>query len=136
MEVIIKIKIDEPVQKSTEESKETISYSQYARFFDESCPNWCKNSEYNLAFLRMQQLNATELLRTHGYLFLNDVYHMLGIPRTKAGQVVGWIYDPDGTGDNYVDFGLYDEKNRQFINGCKENVLIDFNVDGIILDKI
>ena len=43
-----------------------------------------------------------------GYLFLNDVYDLLGIPKSKAGQVVGWIYDKNNNtdGDNYVSFGL------------------------------
>ena len=63
---------------------------------------------------------------------------MLGIPRTKAGQVVGWIYDEKHpVGDNFVDFGIYDkdnERNRAFINGYERNILLDFNVDGNILD--
>ena len=62
---------------------------------------------------------------------------MLGIPRTKAGQVVGWIFDKDNPiGDNYVDFGLLNTQNEDFVNGYKRSVLLDFNVDGMILDRI
>ena len=61
---------------------------------------------------------------------------MLGIPKTKAGQVVGWVYDPEHpVGDNYVDFGLFDldrERVRRFVNGDERNILLDFNVDGNI----
>ena len=82
-------------------------YSDYARFFDEASPYWEKDSEYNLMFLRAQQNFANDKLKAQGYLFLNDVYDMLGIPRTKAGQIVGWRYNPDhGVGDNYIDFGI------------------------------
>ena len=65
---------------------------------------------------------------------------MLGIPRTTAGGYVGWIYDEKHpNGDNYVDFGIYNlykTKNRDFVNGYERTILLDFNVDGIILDKI
>ena len=119
---------------------EDLGYSQYARFFDEGCKSWEKNAEYNLMFLRSEQQYANDRLKANGYLFLNDVYDRLGIPRTKAGQVVGWIYDPENpTGDNYVDFGIYDvhrERNRAFVNGYERCILLDFNVDGDILNKI
>ena len=92
-------------------------------------------------FLKHQQNYANEKLQKQGYLFLNDVYDMLGIPKTKAGQVVGWVYDeahPD-IYDNFVDFGIYDlynEKARDFVNGREKSILLDFNVDGNILDLI
>ena len=65
---------------------------------------------------------------------------MLGIPRTQAGQIVGWIYDEKHPiGDNKVDFGIYNtynEANRNFVNGYERTILLDFNVDGNILDMI
>ena len=65
---------------------------------------------------------------------------MLGIDRTAAGQQVGWIYDEKNPiGDNYVDFGIYDgnrERNRAFVNGYERTILLDFNVDGYILNKM
>lgn len=115
-------------------------YSDYARFFDESCEGWEKDSEYNLYFLKAREAYANDLLRSRGYLFLNEVYDMLGIPRTRAGQIVGWVYDEDNPlGDNYVDFGIYDinrEKAIDFVNGYERVILLDFNVDGNILDRI
>lgn len=111
--------------------------SPYARFFEESSGQWHKDSEYNLMFLRKQQDYANEVLRTKGYIFLNDVYNMLDIPKTKAGQVVGWKLNKDG--DGYVDFGIYDisdERKRAFVNGYERSILLDFNVDGVIYDKL
>ena len=144
----IKAKEIVTVDEEGNEVKETVkvmegadnptTYSDYARFFDESCPAWQNDPEYNLTFLRAQQQYANDLLKAQGRLFLNDVYKMLGIDITKAGQVVGWIYDPDcPVGDNFVDFGIYDmskERVRAFVNGYEPNILLDFNVDGNIWD--
>ena len=113
-------------------------YSDYARFFDESCAAWQNDPEYNLMFLKAQQQYANDLLKARGRLFLNEVYRMLGIDETKAGQVVGWVYDAEcPVGDNFVDFGIYDmrkERVRAFVNGYEPNILLDFNVDGNIWD--
>ncbi len=122
------------------ENGSIVGQSEYARFFDELCPDWQKDPEYNLMFLRRQQDYANEILKSKGHLFLNDVYVMLGIPKSQAGQVVGWIYDEKNpNGDNYVDFGIYDVKNedkRAFVNGYERSILLDFNVDGVIYDLI
>lgn len=114
--------------------------SDYARCFDETCMGWERDAEYNLIFLRQQQNYANELLKAQGYLFLNDVYKMLGIPASKAGQVVGWIYDEKNPiGDNFVDFGIYDlhdKEKRLFVNGHEKSIWLDFNVDGVVYDLL
>jgi hypothetical protein len=116
--------------------------SSYARFFDEYSGYWDKTPEYNLMFLRTRQSYANDRLRANGYLFLNDVYEMLGIKKSKAGQVVGWVYapdDPEHNGDNYVDFGIYNinkKESRGFVNGFNPSILLDFNVDGNIWEKM
>ena len=109
-------------------------YSDYAKFFDEASPYWQKDPEYNFMFLKSQQQYANDLLKARGRLFLNEVYEMLGIDKTKAGQIVGWVYNPENPiGDNFVDFGIFDmskERVRAFVNGYEPNILLDFNVDG------
>lgn len=126
--------------KNTVKVSDPNTYSDYARFFDDGCKGWDKVPEYNLMFLKAQQQYANDKLKADGYLFLNDVYDSLGIPRSKAGQIVGWIYRPDDPEKaNYVDFGIYDinrEVNRDFVNGYERTILLDFNVDGNILDLI
>ena len=121
-------------------SSDLNEYSDYARFYDDGCTGWSKDPEYNLMFLKAQQQYANDKLVAQGYLFLNDVYDMLGIPRSKAGQIVGWVYDVENPiGDNYVDFGMYDvnkENARDFINGYERTILLDFNVDGNVWDKM
>jgi hypothetical protein len=113
--------------------------SPYARFFDETSPNWVKTAEWNMIFLRAQEQWANDRLRMYGYLFLNEVYEALGLERSQAGQVVGWKLDKDGRsptgGDGYVSFGLgdiFDENARAFVNGLENVALLDFNVDGPI----
>lgn len=144
MEKIINIEIYddgnvivEQAPASRMRSKFVANVSMYARFFNSANPNWSKNPEWNLLFIKQQQAYANDVLRTRGYLFLNDVLDLLGIPRTKAGAVVGWIYSEDNDiGDNFVDFGIYADHNQNFINGNDDSALLDFNVDGCILDKI
>lgn len=115
------------------------AHSPYAKVFDELNGNWENDSEYNTMFLRKTERWANDYLKSHGYLFLNDVYKALGFQPTRAGQVVGWIYDPiNPVGDNYVSFGidnLYDNGVRLFVNGNESAVWLDFNVDGDILNN-
>lgn len=121
------------------ESKPLVG-SEYAKFFDEYCAGWSKDAERNKKFLLDQQRWANDKLRTQGYLFLNDVYKMLGMQITKAGQVVGWVYNPKlETLSNCVDFGIFDiykEENRLFVNGYERSILIDPNIDGNVFDLL
>lgn len=110
--------------------------SVYAVFFDEGNRHWSRRWADNSLFLRCQQDWANDRLRAQGHLFLNEVYDMLGIDRTPAGAIVGWVV---GAGDNYVDFGVFSndlEAGRRFVNGEERSILLDFNVDGPIWDKI
>lgn len=111
-------------------------YSPYAKIFDESHPDWRKDAEQNLYYLKALQAQATDKLRSQGHLFLNEVYDMLGFKRTKAGSAVGWIYDPrHPIGDDFVDFGMYEirrEKAVDFVNGYERSFILDFNVVGDI----
>ena len=139
-ETIVDSKGKEKQVKKTVSVADPNGYSDYARIFDDGCKGWSKDPEYNLLFLKQQQNWANECLQSRGHLFLNEVYDMLGIPRTKAGACGGWIYDKDHpVGDNFVDFGIYNlstEKAREFVNGYERSIVLDFNVDGPILDMI
>lgn len=117
--------------------------SPYARMFNKHNRNWNVDPMYNLLFLRGQEKWANDRLVRDGFLLLNDVYEALGMERTKAGMVVGWVYDKTGRnleGDNYITFGVWDEnsldKFHDFLVGNEDEVLVDFNVDGPIYDRI
>lgn len=131
---------------STETVKKTVnvvdptSISDYAVIYDDGCTGWSKDPELNKFFLKSQERYANDRLKAKGHLFLNEVYDMLGVPRTKAGQIVGWVYDEKHpNGDNFVDFGMFDvhdDRKCDFINGYERNIILDFNVDGPIVDLI
>jgi hypothetical protein len=111
--------------------------SRYARFFDETNPNWEKKAEYNMLFLKSVQNHMNDMLHVRGHVLLNDVYDRLGIDRTPEGALVGWLMG--GVGDNYVDFNIYDFQSaakRDFVNGIEPSILLDFNVDGVIYEHI
>lgn len=128
----------EKVVKKTVQVADLNEPSVYARCFDETCLGWDRDPEYNLFFIRQRQEEANKRLRLEGYLYLNDVYEMLGFQKSKAGQIVGWVYDEEfPNGDNYIDFGIYDlndEQKRNFVNGLEQSIWLDFNVDGNIYD--
>ena len=111
----------------------------YARFYDrESSCNWSEYSDVNLMFLRNVQNYMNDRLKARGHIFLNEVYSELGLSHTKAGAVVGWRWNK-GSGDDYIDFGIWDgtsEVVNDFFNGREGAILLDFNVDGVIYDKL
>lgn len=126
----------ESVVKKTIEVIEDDEISEYAVFFDATCRAFEKDPELNKMVIRRVQDWANNKLQRQGYLFWNDVLVELGLDRTRAGQIVGWIYDEENPiGDNFVDLGIYNVNraaNRKFINGFEPVVLLDPNVDGDI----
>lgn len=139
-EKVVKEDGTEETVKKTVNVIDPTSISDYAVIYDDGCTGWTKDPELNKFFLKSQERYANDRLKAKGHLFLNEVYDMLGVPRTKAGQIVGWIYDEKHpNGDNFVDFGMLDindERKRDFMNGYERNIVLDFNVDGPIYDLI
>lgn len=113
--------------------------SKYSRFYDEiSSRNWSPDPDINHLFLRTQQNYMNDRLKVRGHVFLNEVYDSLGLTHTSAGAVVGWRWNKD-SGDDYIDFGIWDgthEVVNDFFNGREGAILLDFNVDGVIYDKL
>lgn len=129
-----KTKEKEQVEKT--ETGMVIPNDDSCRFFDSSNPNWDKNPTFSMMWLKGQQNILNDILHTRGHVFLNEVYDALGFPHTPQGAVLGWI---DGEGDDCIDFGLYDpnkESVRRFVNGVDNVIMLEFNHDGVIWDKI
>ena len=109
--------------------------SPYGVVFDRSNNNWSADEDLSMLHLKCQQQYANDILQTRGHIFLNEVYKMLGFPHTPAGAVTGWV---KGHGDDFVDFNIYDG----MFEGEDENGrtvtkwALDFNVDGVMWDKI
>lgn len=129
--------VDENGKTKTVQVADTAS--GYGRFFDHLNPNWQPNHDLNLWWLQQKQNWLNDRLEANGYLFLNEVYEELGLDKTTAGQIVGWWWGKDSEGDGEVDFGIWDATNdraRDFVNGRTKGILLDFNVDGPIYDKL
>ena len=131
---------EKTVKKTVEVANPAAGCSPYMFCFDETASGWVRDAESNKFFLMRQQDYANEKLKARGYLFLNEVLDMVGIPRCRAGQTVGWIYDEKNPiGDNYIDFGMlniHSEPARNFMNGLEKSIWLDFNVDGDILNYL
>ena len=121
--------------------------SPYTCIFDETVDTWQPDNMLNRNYLFLMEQAANKRLRTQGHLFLNDVLASLGTHggvtlKTPEGQIVGWIYDPnDPTRQNHVDFGVTnyvegDDALNSFISGGERSVMLRFNCDGPIIDKI
>lgn len=110
------------------------SVNPYEFYFDSSNSNY-GTKEMNETFLRSQEAYFNDRLRAHGYVFLNEVLEALGLPRTPAGQIVGWL---DGHGDDFISFGASSGWNERYTeeNGYECGYILDFNVDGPIWDMI
>lgn len=142
-----KIVANQVVDPETGEVKETkeevLTYdgdklSQYARIFDEvGSTQWTPSADHNRAFLLMEQNYFNERIRTRGYIFLNEVYERLGFRPTKAGSIVGWVYqNADYEG---IDFGIitaHTQKAAEFLEGTEPSIILDFNVQGDILSLV
>ena len=140
----IQVKVIDDKGKEKTESVDKIrmdDLSEYARVFSKATsPNY-EDPIHNLAFLKAQETFFNQLLHARGHVFLSEVYDALGFDRTPASIVVGWV---DGYGDNYIDFGIvnafyqdsdiYNSVHRPV--NSEDGYLLDFNVDGVIYDKI
>lgn len=128
------------VKKTVEVVDPNTAHSLYSIVFCEGNTGWTRNAELNKVFLIQQQNWANDKLKMNGILTLNEVYDMVGAPRTAYGQIAGWVYTDDNSiGDNFVDFGIFDVNNEKacdFVNGREKSIILDFNCIGNILDYI
>lgn len=142
-EEILKTVTDE--KGKTKKVRETVKVSDgklgspYARFADESANFVDDLPEYNDAWLKTIEAAANSKLKTYGYIFLNDVYKMLDMPQTPNGVNVGWVLAgeygvPVEGHDNHISFDLTHARNARHNSGLEENIIIDFNVDGVITE--
>lgn len=111
-----------------------LAISDYSRFFQAGCKGFDASSgRYNLLYLKGIQAMFNNKLIADGYVMLNDVYRELGFDTIPEGWSIGWVYDEaNPIGDNYIDFGLYEarNKNQRAVNDWEPVILMDFNVDG------
>lgn len=133
------------VERKNEESGETEvvrvldpkAPKPYARIFGRNTSRiWDPTPEYNVITINAQQVFANQKLQAVGHVFLNEIYDSLGLEHSREGALVGWV---KGQGDDYIDFGAGDMDNIRtgaYLDGTEGHIYLDFNVDGVIWDKI
>lgn len=141
-------KIDENGNEVEEEIEEYgLEQDDYIYMFDETMPGWTKNTRFNLDTLIMYEDRLTSQLIRQGFIFMEDVWKLLGVERTQLSKtqlqearVVGWIYDRDApNGDNRVSFGLRNvdgsltQRAKDMLRRGDPGVLLIFNPDGDIV---
>ena len=126
-----KVKIDARI---VDLDNTALAISDYSRFFQAGCKGFDASSgRYNLLYLKGIQAMFNNKLIADGYVMRNDVYRELGFDTIPEGWSIGWVYDETNPiGDNYIDFGLYEarNKNQRAVNDWEPVILMDFNVDG------
>lgn len=135
--------VDENGKKKTVKTKKnvlddkSVNCDGYSRVFDCRNPYWDKDPCYNMMFMRARQRMWNDKLNANGHVFLNEVLDSLGFPTTRIGQEVGWRIDPsDNTIDNYIDFGITEVRLGSEDGSSSNGIMLDFNVDGSILNKV
>jgi hypothetical protein len=129
--------VDKEVKILPKDAKSPYSFM----FCEVNSDEWKPESILNRTFLNCQQDMVNDWLKSRGYVFLNEVLRALRMDPTPEGQIVGWVWDADqtGDGDGYIDFGIFyannDHQIANWINGDASGVRLDFNVDGPIDKK-
>lgn len=127
-------KIKEKIETAPEDSKDT---NYFTRIWSEGETSaWMRNVNNSLLFLKGQEDIFNCILNTRGFVFLNEVLDALGYPMTPEGAVTGWVKDH---GDGYIEFGIRNEEDPQVMSwrrGFSKSVMLNFNVDGNILELI
>ncbi len=111
----------------------------YMAVFDSRCREWDNAPMYNITKLHLTEQHMNDKLRLQGHVFLNEVYDALGMDRTKEGAIVGWILDKTpGEADGYIDFNIHEYVQDGHDGKLKntDEFYLEFNVDGIIFDRI
>lgn len=135
------VKVDEDGNESFDGEGILDQYglSQYAVVFDENASLWEPNEDFDIMMLNAQEKYLNNKLMCDGYVLLNDAYTTLGLPKTSAGAVVGWVYK-GGEGDGYISFGDFESRNVRHYDAARgrevTDFLLDFNVDGVVWDRI
>ena len=131
-------------KKKLHQKKKRDAYQEiYSQIFDQYSDRWRRSwtPDQVFQYLWQKQREANDLLRIRKHVFLNEVYDLLGLPRTPEGAVVGWIITKSNP-NSAVSFGIDDipESKRREILSAERNedisIRLNFNPDGLIYNLI
>ena len=130
----------------TTENKKVNAPDDYRITYKKGCPGWVDNELLRESYLYGIEKHCNNILNIKRKLFLNDVYDLLGYPRTQQGQIFGWYIAPDeDLQDNRVIFDITNLSKKQWYlehtnpddvyseTDCPPEYFIDFNVECNVL---
>ena len=138
-----KVKITDPeTGKKKTVKKEVINVDEqridlYTRIYDDGNPGWTKDPERTFMHLKGIQKIFQDQYDAWGYVYFSEVLKELGYKETAMSRNCGWFNDENS--DGRIDFGFGDLSNPatvRFINGEETGVLLNFNCDGFIADRV
>lgn len=134
------------VKEVCREKSKYDTHDDITRIFDEinAAGTYSRDAYANRSFILGVEQWANNLLVTRGWVYLNEVYEKLGLPQSRAGHNLGWVYKDHSTDDVskhhnrvVISFVGYDGNSaKDFENGLEPSVILDFNVDGYISNEI
>ena len=114
----------------------------YTYIFGPDNPQWTGNLDYDIMFLQGHQRFANDCLTTRGYLTLSSLFQEMHNYEwmDKGSFVTGWVLPEhyyQNTCEPYINFNISRVfKDYQDGNGPVEVLMLNFNCDGYIWDKI
>ena len=94
------------------------------QFNEASSKYWSSDPDMNAIFVRQVRNHVNDELRKRGHVFLNEVLDLLGMPRTRQGQLAGW------RAGSYIELWEGDYPIASL------DIPLKFNVENNILDAI
>ena len=112
--------------------------SPFTLIFDERNPNYCKGDpRTSVENIISTDAFLTEKLQRQGFVFWNEIRSSYGYKPVPLGQTFGNIYDPkDPNRCCNVDSGIRKDNPevRDFLAGRTKQLVLNFRIDGDILD--
>lgn len=58
--------------------------------FDNRSINWDENTDFNTLYVKAQMQNMADILKERHWLYLREVFHMLGLDALNISPIMGW----------------------------------------------
>lgn len=106
-------------------------------FFDASCSEWTDDPMKNLETLVMVERLTNKTIKLRGYMYVYEVLRALGAPRNIIREAhnskLGW---EKKYAEGHAEFDIFNKvRNKDFLDGYEDVILIKMNVDGVIRRK-
>jgi hypothetical protein len=84
--------------------------------FDEKSSFWSDNRDYNLLFIRTQEMYINDIIRYRGYIYLNQICEILGVEWNTEEENLCVIKDSDSRVTFIESETFYQPNNSLLVN--------------------